>query len=125
MRVGNNGEILCMAANVTGDETYSKLAKKQLDYLLGSNPLGYCFVTGFGTFSPNNPHHRPSQVVGSAMPGMLVGGPNKSLEDPYAKAVLSEEVPALCYVDNSQSYSTNETAIYWNSPLVYLLAANK
>ncbi|MBO4591021.1 MAG: glycoside hydrolase family 9 protein, partial [Eubacterium sp.] len=33
--------------------------------------------------------------------------------------------PAMCYVDNAQSYSTNETAIYWNSPLIYLLSAEQ
>ena len=125
LRVGNNGQLLSMAANVTGDENYAVLAKKQLDYLLGENPLGYCFVSGFGTLSPKEPHHRPSQVAGSAMPGMLAGGPNKNLEDPYAKAVLSDAAPAMCYVDNAQSYSTNEVAIYWNSPLIYLLAGNR
>ena len=114
-----------MAANVTGDENYSKLAKKQLDYIFGTNSMGYCFVTGFGTLSPKSPHHRPSQVVGSAMPGMLAGGPNKNLEDPYAKAVLSDQAPAMCYVDNAQSFSTNESAIYWNSPLIYLLSATR
>ncbi|MBO4863713.1 MAG: glycoside hydrolase family 9 protein [Eubacterium sp.] len=123
LRVGNNGEILYMAANVTGDDTYSSLGRKQLDYLFGTNPLGYCFVTGYGTLSPQNPHHRPSQVVGSAMPGMLVGGPDKNLEDPYAQAVLFEQAPSMCYADNAQSFSTNEIAIYWNSPLIYLLSA--
>ena len=125
MTVANNGELLSMAANVTGDENYSKLAKKQLDYIFGTNSMGYCFVTGFGTLSPKSPHHRPSQVVGSAMPGMLAGGPNKNLEDPYAKAVLSDQAPAMCYVDNAQSFSTNESAIYWNSPLIYLLSATR
>lgn len=125
MAVGNSGQLLYMAANVTGDENYANIAKQQLDYLLGTNPLGYCYVTGYGTFSPQNPHHRPSQVKGSAMTGMLVGGPNKNLDDPYAAAVLSAEGPAMCYVDNVQSYSTNEISIYWNSPLIYLLAAEQ
>ena len=56
------------------------------------------------------------------MPGMLAGGPDSSLEDPYAKGVLSGQAPAMCYVDNDQSYSTNEVAIYWNSPMIWLLA---
>jgi endoglucanase len=125
MAVGNSGQLLYMAANVTGDEYYAEIARKQLDYLLGTNPLGYCYVTGYGTFAPQNPHHRPSQVKGSAMTGMLVGGPNKNLDDPYAAAVLSAASPAMCYVDNVQSYSTNEISIYWNSPLIYLLAAEQ
>jgi endoglucanase len=56
------------------------------------------------------------------MKGMLVGGPNANLDDPYAQAVLADKAPALCYVDNEQSYSCNEITIYWNSPLVFSLA---
>ena len=125
MGVGNDGELLYMAYKITGDEQYKKLAKHQLDYLLGTNALGYCFVSGYGTFYPENPHHRPSQAKGKAMIGMLAGGPDKNLEDPYAIAVLTEESPAMSYVDNAQSYSTNEVTIYWNSPLIYLLAAEQ
>ena len=72
--------------------------------------------------SPVHPHHRPSQAAGSPMPGMLVGGPNSHLEDPYAQNVLAGRAPALCYADSDQSYSTNEVAVYWNSPLIALLA---
>jgi hypothetical protein len=78
-------------------------------------------VTGYGTVSPENPHHRPSMVAGEAMKGMLVGGVNSNLEDSAAKAYCGEASPAKCYIDNSESYSTNEITIYWNSPLTYLL----
>ena len=125
MTIANNGQLLLMAEKLTGDETYGKAAKKQLDYILGTNALGYCFVTGYGVLSPKYPHHRPSQVTGKVIPGMMVGGANGSLEDPYAKAVLTGQGPAMCYADNSQSFSTNEVAIYWNSPLIYVLAAEQ
>ncbi len=125
MTIANNGMLMRMAYNLTNDEGYKKLAKRQLDYLLGENPLGICFVTGFGTVTPKQPHHRPSQVKGEAMPGMLVGGADGALEDSYAKAVLYGQAPALCYADNAQTFSTNEVTIYWNSPLIYLLAACK
>ena len=126
LSVAVNGEILYMAANVTeGDASakYKAAATRQLDYLLGANSLGYCFVTGYGTFSPTDIHHRPCQALGEVIPGMLAGGPNSNLEDPYAEMVLADEAPAMCYVDSSQSYSTNEVAVYWNSPLIYLFAA--
>ena len=113
---------MLMANQLTPDAKYVKAAEEQLNYLLGTNTNSYCFVTGFGTLSPENPHHRPSQVLGTAMPGMLIGGPDANLEDPYAKATLTEKANAACYVDNVQSYSCNEVTIYWNSPLVYLLA---
>ena len=123
MTIANNGMLMQMAALLTGNNSYTDLGKKQMDYLLGANPLGYCFVTGFGSMSPKQPHHRPSQVAGEAMPGMLIGGANNGLNDSYAKAVLYGRPAGMCYADNVQSFSTNEVTIYWNSPLVYLLAA--
>lgn len=125
MTVANNGMLLLMASKVLGDDSYVNYAADQLNYLLGRNAVSYCYVTGYGAQSPKNTHHRPSQVLGKSMPGMLVGGPDADLEDSYAKAVLTGLPPERCYADNSQSYSCNEVTVYWNSPLVYLLAAFK
>ena len=122
MTIANNGMALLMAYKLTGNEDYRLAAKRQLDYLFGVNTNSYCFLTGYGTQSPEHPHHRPSQAVGKCMKGMLVGGPDSFLEDVYAKATLAGLPKARCYVDNEQSYSCNEITIYWNSPLVYLLA---
>lgn len=122
MQVANNGMLLLMANRLSPDKAYIEVAGQQLDYLLGTNTNSYCFVTGFGTLSPEQPHHRPSQVLETPMEGMLIGGPDANLEDPYAKATLAENANAACYVDNVQSFSCNEVTIYWNSPLVYLIA---
>lgn len=118
MTIANNGMLYLMME--MGDE-----ASSQLSYLLGNNANSYCFVTGYGTLSPTGTHHRPSQATGKTMKGMLVGGPNSNLEDPYAQATLKDAAPAKCYVDNEQSFSCNEVTIYWNSPLVYLIAGMK
>ena len=125
MTVANHAQLLEMAYNVTHEDIYKEYARKQLDYLFGVNAMGYCFVTGYGTFYPEHPHHRPSELADDLIPGMLVGGPDVNLEDPYAKTVLEGQSPAMCYVDNAQSYSTNEVAIYWNSPLIYVLSAER
>ena len=122
MTVANAGIILGLANQITGEEKYMAAAEDNLNYLLGKNPNAVCFVTGYGTVSPQNPHHRPSMAAGSAMKGMLVGGVNSGLEDSAAKAYLSNMPAAKCYVDHSESYSTNEITIYWNSPLTYLMA---
>ena len=123
MTVANNAMILLLAGRLTGGEEFGIIAKDHLNYLLGANGTGYCYVSGYGTLSPEHPHHRPSQAAGQAVIGMLAGGPDGNLEDPYAKGVLEGKAPALCYVDSDASYSTNEVAIYWNSPLICLLAA--
>ncbi len=122
MTIANSGVILGLANKLTGDEKYMEAAEAQLNYLLGKNPVNECFVTGYGTVSPQNPHHRPSMAKGKAMKGMLVGGVNFGKEDSAAKAYLANSPAAKCYVDNSESYSTNEITIYWNSPLTYLLS---
>ena len=57
------------------------------------------------------------------LPGMLAGGPNSDLEDPFAANVLRSAAPARCYADSDQSFSTNEVTVYWNSPLIALLSA--
>ncbi|WP_455529176.1 glycoside hydrolase family 9 protein [Ruminococcus sp.] len=122
MTIANGGIILALAGELTGEESCKEAAQAQLNYLLGVNPVGTCFVSGYGTVSPENPHHRPSMAVGHAMKGMLAGGVNQNLEDSAAKAYCQDQPAAKCYVDNSESYSTNEITIYWNSPLTYLLS---
>lgn len=122
MSIANSGMLYRMAYNLTGDEKYNEYARYQIDYLLGVNPLGYCYVTGYGTLSPEHVHHRPSQAIGKPMPGMLVGGPNSNPSDPYAATVLLDFEGGMCYVDNDSAFSVNEITIYWNSPLIYLLS---
>lgn len=121
MGIANNGMLFLMAYNLSGDSKYKEYAQKQRDFLFGVNGTAYCFVTGYGSLTPNSTHHRPSQVLKKTMPGMLVGGANSGLNDPYANAVLYGKPGGLCYVDNEQSYSCNEITIYWNSPLIYLM----
>jgi len=122
MTIANAGIILGLAYQVTGDESYQVASEEIINHLLGMNPNATCYMTGYGTVSPQNPHHRPSMAMKQAMPGMLVGGVNSNLEDSAAKAYCKNSPAAKCYIDNSESYSTNEITIYWNSPLTYLLA---
>lgn len=122
MTISNNGFLMSKTALLTQNNDYLDGAYDQLNYLLGKNATGYCFVTGFGAQSPQNPHHRPSMAAGQAMPGMLAGGVNQNLEDETAEALLEYTPNAKRYLDNSESYSTNEITIYWNSPMILLLS---
>ena len=123
LSVCNNARQMMFADKINGTDTYETAAYDQLSYILGQNSLSYCFVTGFGSVSAKNPHHRVSIVNQKAVPGMVIGGPDSALEDPYAKSTLADAAPAKCYADNNQSYSTNEVTIYWNTPFVYLLTS--
>ncbi len=122
MTIANNGMYLILYDVVKNTDEGDAVAREQLNYLLGTNGTSYCFLTGFGTQSPESPHHRPTEATGIVVPGMVAGGPNQNLEDPYASTVLEGTAPALCYADNDQAYSLNEVTIYWNSPVVFLFA---
>jgi hypothetical protein len=61
--------------------------------------------------------------LSTGAPGTLSGGPNSSLQDPYAQSVVPAGCPAQkCYVDHTDSYATNEVAINWNAPLAWVTA---
>lgn len=122
MKVTNNAILLAKVYEVIPNPEYLEYAKEHINYCLGKNSLGISYITGYGSDYVKNPHHRPSIAQGEAIPGMIAGGPNKNLEDPYAKNMLKGQPVAKCYIDNAESYSTNEVDIYWNSPLVYAMA---
>ena len=118
----NQGVLLIQAYRLTKDRKYLDAALTNADYLLGRNATGYCFVTGSGTKSVMHPHHRPSVADGidDPVPGLLSGGPNPGMQD-RCKYPFSE--PETAYVDVSESYASNEIAINWNAPAVYLFNA--
>lgn len=119
---GNQGILLIKAYLLTGEKKYVDYALTNLDYLLGRNATGYCFVTGIGSKSPMFPHHRPSTADGvvEPVPGLLAGGPNPGMQD-KCKYEFTETETA--YTDVDCSYASNEIAINWNAPIVYLANA--
>lgn len=118
----NQAVALIQAFNISKDKKYLGYALTNLDYVLGRNGTGYSFVTGFGDKTPMFPHHRPSEAddVAAPIPGLLAGGPNPGQQDRcnYASDAADES-----YVDHVCSYASNEIAINWNAPLVYLAYA--
>lgn len=116
---GTEAILLMQAYGITNNSKYLLNARRNMDYILGRNATGYCFVTGFGQKSPMNPHHRPSAADGieKPIPGLLVGGPNASANEGN---YFESSIPEKRYADNLGSYTTNEVAINWNSALVTL-----
>ena len=116
---------LLYADRLLGTTQYRRYALQNADYLLGRNATGYCYVTGFGDKSPMHPHHRISEAdaVEAPFPGMLVGGPNPGQQDKrdMHDAVYPSNYPDESYIDNMESYASNEIAINWNASLVAFL----
>ncbi len=100
--------------------SYLTGAIANLDYLLGRNAMGYSFVTGHGAKTPMRIHHRPSDADGidAPVPGLLAGGPNPGKQD---GCTYASSLPDEAYTDEVCSYASNEVAINWNAPLVYLV----
>lgn len=128
--VANNGIVLAYAYDLSGDDKYLAGALSAMDYLLGRNPLDYSYVTGYGSHSVKNPHHRYwSHQVEDSFPsapnGILVGGPNSGMQDPWVKGSgwkPGEIAPAKCYLDHVEAWSVNECTINWNTPLAWMSA---
>jgi endoglucanase len=123
--LANQGILLIHAYKISGDKKYLKAAEDCIHYILGSNPLNMCFVTGFGDNSPKHIHHRPSSAdkIDAPFPGLLVGGPTTAARSDCGEDKYKSSFPALSYLDMECSYSTNEIAINWNAPLAFLVNA--
>ena len=122
----NQAIMLIQGYRLGGNRAYLDAAQSLLDYLLGRNPTGYSFVTRFGTRPAMHPHHRVSAADGvvAPVPGMLVGGPQPAQQDANECNVpYPTRLPAKSYLDDVCSYASNEVAINWNAPLVYVTGA--
>lgn len=121
----NQGIALIQAYRLTNDATYLNAALANMDYLMGRNATGYSFVTGFGSKTPMHPHHRPSVSDGidAPVPGLLSGGTNANAARQDKCAGYTTTIADEVFLDNDCSYASNEIAINWNAPLVYLANA--
>ncbi|CAH1443562.1 unnamed protein product [Lactuca virosa] len=121
----NGGRASCGASTITSEMLIVQ-AKKQIDYILGDNPMKMSYMVGFGDRYPTHLHHRGSSVPsvrdhpdriscdaghryfnsGSPNPnilvGAIVGGPDRN--DNYA--------------DDRSNYIQSEPATYINAPFV-------
>ena len=122
--VANMAIIKLVAYKITNDKKYLPSIQSDVDYILGRNATGYCFVTGFGSKQVMNIHHRPSGADGirEPYPGFLSGGPN-TVTSADCPNIVRSKLPAKSFVDAECSYSTNEIAINWNAPLFFLMGA--
>ena len=121
----NNAIVLAVAYDLTGDPRFQAGALEGMDYIFGRNALNHSYVTDWGTKTPQNQH---SRLFGAQLDpnsphppsGSLAGGANASLDDPFAADLLAGCVGQFCYVDDINSFSTNEVAINWNSALSWM-----
>ena len=118
----HNAVVIATAYDIGGASKYRDGAVQSMDYLFGRNALNMSYVTGYGEVNSHNQHSRwYAHQLDPGLPappvGTLAGGPNSSIQDPYAQSRLQGCVGQFCYIDDIQSWSTNEHTINWNSAL--------
>jgi endoglucanase len=124
----NRGIILALAYDISGEAAYRDEVVNVMDYLLGRNPLGRSYVTGYGERPSENPHHRfwahsLDPALPPPPPGALVGGANNQWPaDAVARRIHPQCQAQTCYADEIGAYSLNEVAINWNAPLFWIAA---
>lgn len=128
--VVNNAIVMSYAYEFSNNAKYINGAITAMDYILGRNPNVQSYVTGYGDNPLENPHHRFwSYQADNSFPhppaGCLSGGPNSGLQDPWVKGSgwqPGEMAAEKCFMDNIESWSTNEITINWNAPLAWMAA---
>lgn len=114
--VANYAMMLRIANRFQRKAAYANSAMDMIHYIMGRNTFNTSYVTQVGTKWAMKPHHRPSAAdkIDQPWPGLIVGGPNSNNQ--------TTPPPARHWVDEEGSYTTNENAINWNAPLVFILA---
>ncbi|TIA49464.1 Six-hairpin glycosidase [Aureobasidium pullulans] len=124
-------QVVATAYDISRNTTYRTSALSGMDYIFGRNALSQSYVHDYGTKTSSNMHSRlfanelsrlipQNPIVPPPPKGAMAGGANESPDDPPANDVLKNCVGQLCYVDDVNSYSTNEVAINWGSALAWV-----
>lgn len=126
---GSSYSILCdcmlliTAYLTSGDEKYLLPATELFSYVFGKNPLGVTFMTGEEVDFCHSPCHAVSVISGRNVCGLVVGGANTDRSDNYSRwHIDSSTPPAKCYIDSAYSLSTNEPAVRYSAPAVFISA---
>lgn len=97
------------------DERMIQVASGNLNYLLGINPLQLSFITGHGENRVHITHHEiyMRDFIKEMPNGYMPGGPNNNGKFNF---------PAKAYNQATVDWESNEQALNYNSPLIYLTA---
>lgn len=122
----NRAMLLALAHDWTHETRYRDAVVDTMDYLLGRNPIGRSYVSGYGSDPMRAPHHRfwaaaLDPAYPPPPPGALSGGPNNTaMTDDVARTLKGRCAPMTCWADDARAYALNEVAINWNAPLAWV-----
>ncbi len=120
MPILNTTMDLVIGSKILGnyDSSIVRVARSNLNFVLGTNPLSMSYVHGYGANSHQNVYSAIYSDDGltGAPAGYMSGGANM-----YEGRWFSR-FNAKCYSDADTEWTTNEHTIYWNSGLVFSAA---
>ncbi len=103
---------------VSDSTDYTAASRSVLNFKLGTNWLGYCFITGLTEGSSKNIHHYPSVILKNenkntrCTPGQMAAG--------YSQGQGTDT--SFHYNDKDSDYVSNEICVYWNSTCIFAYA---
>jgi endoglucanase len=125
--IGNNLHLafeLLILHHLTGDLDSLRVARRQLDYILGANPLDKLFITGMEPNGIRAPHYRPYSIRELAPVGLTVKGPTHDgqfLQKVYKDKGRPVPPPMKAYFDRRTDHWCNEPDIEVQGYLVLFL----
>ncbi|KAF9617183.1 hypothetical protein IFM89_034334 [Coptis chinensis] len=115
---------------IANPQRLQEIAKGQVDYILGNNPMKMSYMVGYGSRFPEKIHHR-----GSSLPSVVVHPTHYRCQDGHlfflskypnpnelTGAVVGGPLPNDTYIDSREDFRQSEPTTYINAPLVGLLA---
>ncbi|XP_057972930.1 endoglucanase 9-like [Malania oleifera] len=129
MNVAKKPSIKCGSSSIAS-QALTSLAKRQIDYILGDNPLKISFMVGYGRRYPLRIHHRgasnPSMMAHAQAIGcqdsfsyLHTGNPNPNI---FEGAIVGGPTRSDQYDDNRENYGQSEPTTYINAAAVGSLA---
>lgn len=111
---------------LTGSKEFDSLNIFQIDYILGRNPWGICFIYNIGSDFSKNLHSQVAFFNNGYLPGALTAGPapaNLLKEYKIQRMNLSQNEfnsDEVKYFDDRMDYITNEPTIVGNATALFV-----
>lgn len=108
---------MLMMWKLTGEQKYIDTISQMMDYALGLNPLGKCYMTQLGFNRSEYPHDRESAFTiaqgWGPRPGILIFGAGNYARYPAYPEIKRGQTPReRAYVEIMDNYQNNEFTIY-------------
>eukprot|EP01018_Ginkgo_biloba_P039452 Gb_09934 [translate_table: standard] len=129
--LSSSSQVVSCGSSTATPERLQSIAKRQVDYILGNNPMKMSYMVGYGPRFPQHVHHRGSSIPSVVQHPQVIGcdngfkffhsnEPNPNI---LVGAVVGGPDNKDQFSDDRSEYAQSEPSTYMNAPLVGALAA--